>query len=43
MPCLLIEKGMRLYLRVIGRRGEVKAKNGVIGICRAGLEPLRAL
>ena len=27
-----------LNLRVSGRRGKVKAKNSVIGICRAGLE-----
>jgi len=43
MPRLLLKRGIRLNLRVSGRRGKVKAKNGVIGICRAGLETLRAL
>jgi len=42
MPRLLLERGIRLYLRVGGRCGKVKDKNGVIGICRAGLETLRA-
>jgi len=42
MPHLLLERKIRLYLRVSGS-GKVKAKNGVIGICRAGLETLRAL
>jgi len=42
MPRLLLERG-RLNLRVSGRCGKVKTKNGVIGICRAGLETLRAL
>jgi len=40
MPRLLLERGISLNLRVSGRRGKVKAKNGVIGICRAGLETL---
>jgi hypothetical protein len=40
MPRLLIERGIHLNLRVSGK---VKAKKGVIGICRAGLETLRAL
>ena len=43
MPRLLLERGISLNLRVSGRRGKVKAKNGVIGICRVGLETLRAL
>jgi len=43
MPRLLIERGIRLDLRVSGRCGKVKAKNGVIGIWRAGLETLRVL
>jgi len=43
MPRLLLERGISLNLRVSGRRGKVKAKNVVIGICRAGLETLRAL
>jgi len=43
MPRLLLERGIHLNLRVSGRRGKVKVKNGVIGICRAGLETLRAL
>jgi len=43
MPHLLLERGIRLNPRVSGRRGKVKAKDGVIGICRAGLETLRAL
>ena len=43
IPRLLLERGISLNLRVSGRRGKVKTKNGVIGICRAGLETLRAL
>jgi len=43
MPRLLLERGVRLDLRVSGRCGKVKAKNGVIGIYGAGLETLRAL
>jgi len=43
MPRLLLERGISLNLRVSGRRGKVNAKNSVIGICRAGLEALRAL
>jgi len=43
MPRLLLKRGIRLKLRVSGWREKVKAKNGVIGICRAGLETLRAL
>jgi len=43
MPRLLLERRISLNLRVSGRHGNVKAKNGVIGICRAGFETLRAL
>jgi len=43
MPHLLLERGISLNLEVSGRRGKVKAKNGVIGTCRADLETLRAL
>jgi len=43
MPRLLLERGISLNMRVSGRRGKVKARNGVIGICRAGLETSRAL
>jgi len=43
MPRLLLERGISLNLSVSGRRGKVKAKIGVVGICRAGLETLRAL
>jgi len=43
MPRLLRERRIRLYLRVSGRCGKVQAENGVISICRAGLETLRAL
>jgi len=43
MPRLLLERGISLNLRVSGRRGKVKTKNGVIVIFRAGLETLRAL
>jgi len=38
MPRILLEREICLYLRVSGRRGKVTAKDGVIGICRAGLE-----
>jgi len=41
MPRLLLERGIRLSLRVSGRRGKVKAKT--IRICKAGLKTLRAL
>jgi len=40
MPRLLLERGIRLDLRVSGRCWNVKAKNGVIGMCREGLETL---
>jgi len=43
MPRLLLERGIHLDyhdLRVSARCGKVKAENGVIGICRAGLETL---
>jgi len=43
IPRLLLERGVRLNLRVGGRCGKVKAKNDVIRICRAGLETLRTL
>ena len=43
MPRLLLERGISLNLRVSIRRGKVQAKNGVIGICMAGLETLKAL
>ena len=43
MTRFLLERGIRLDLRVSGRCGKVKAKNGVIRIGRAGLETLRAL
>jgi len=42
MPRLLLKKGIRLYLKDIGMCGKVKAKNDIIGICRAGLDTLRA-
>jgi len=41
MPRLLLERGIRLSLRVSGRRGKVKAKT--VRICKAGLKTLRAL
>jgi len=40
MPRLLLERGIRMYLRVKGRCEKVEAKNGIIGICRAGLKTL---
>jgi len=43
VPNLLLERGIRLDLRVSGRCGKVKAKNGVIWMYRAGLETLKAL
>jgi len=43
MPRLLLERGIRLDLRVSGRCEKVKAENGVIGIYRVGLETLRVL
>jgi len=43
MPRLLLERRISLNLRVSGRRGKVKAKNGVIWICSSGLETMRAL
>ena len=43
MPRLLLEGGICLDLRVSGSRRKVKARNGVIGMDRAGLETLRAL
>jgi len=43
MPRLFLERGIGLYLRVSRRCGKLKAKNGIIGICRAGLETLWAL
>jgi len=43
MTRLLLERKIHLYLRVSGRCGKVKAQDGVIGVCRAGLETMRAL
>jgi len=43
MPRLLLERGIRLDLRVSGTCGKVKARNGDIDMDRAGLETLRAL
>ena len=42
LRCLL-ERGIRLYPRVSWMYGKVKATNGIIGICKAGLETLRSL